>query len=859
LLRAAAAHRLKLLIVPIEAVPKGATRFLERDLAEFKWPWNPQEPLDELPPERRNRALVTVIDAIVEAVGSRAQGVSGFVNTKLIERAPSLRDGRMGELHGVPSLPPHHLTRDQPQEALKQALLGRSAVVGVSASAARVGLHGQGGLGKTVVAQAVARNEEVRRAFPDGIYWITVGQQPRLESLQAQLAEWCGERVSVEDVATGTRVLGEHLRGKVCLVVLDDVWQFAHAKVFDVLDGGSRLLVTTRDRSILTALAARDVHLDALPRDLALELLARWAALDVTELAPEASEIANEVADLPLALALAGALVRDGGSWADVLTALRRGDLVFLDHPYGSVFKSLQASVNALDPEDASRYVELAVLPEDVEAPVTIVEQLWHATSGDDPLRVRARLRRLAARNLLQLRAATDSADAIGSSDPTRQRTESVVTLHDLQHDFVRLLVQDLRTLHNRLVDAWRAELPRSEDADVRAADRWADLPSVPAYRWQFLAYHLRQAGRDGELEGLLTSPDWLFARLMRFSVPALLADYREAKPDLGLRSIHDALVLSIHAISQDPGALTGQLAGRLLNSPDPRIQFLVHRSPTPLRHRPMLRPCVACLDAPGGPLLQTFDADDSGVTAVTVLPDGQQALSGGRDGTLKLWDLTTGTVLGALKGHDGEVTSLTVLPDAKRALSGSRDGTLRLLDLTRGAMIRTFIPRYDHGILAVTVLLDGRALLGISGEAALNLFDLVTDTVVQRFEGHHGAVLAVAVLPDGRRVLTGSGDGTLRLWDLTTGAVLQTFVGHDAGVTAVSVLSDGKRALSGSEDGVLKLWDLATGTVLRTFVGHGRGGRALTVLPDGRRGLSSSRDGTCGCGTSPPAPSPRH
>src|SRR5439155_14257690 len=149
--------------------------------------------------------------------------------------------------------------------ALKQALLGTSAVVGVSATTANVGLHGQGGLGKTVVAQGVVGDEQVRRAFPDGVYWITVGQQPRLEPLQASLAEWCGERVPVEDVGTGTRLLRERLRGKACLVVLDDVWQLAHARAFDVLDGGSRLLVTTRDRSILTALGARDMRLDALP------------------------------------------------------------------------------------------------------------------------------------------------------------------------------------------------------------------------------------------------------------------------------------------------------------------------------------------------------------------------------------------------------------------------------------------------------------------------------------------------------------------------------------------------------------------------------------------------------------------
>ena len=66
----------------------------------------------------------------------------------------------------------------------------------------------------------------------------------------------------------------ERLRGKACLVVLDDVWELAHAKPFDVVEGASKLLVTTRDRSILTALGARDIRIDALTPAYARELLA---------------------------------------------------------------------------------------------------------------------------------------------------------------------------------------------------------------------------------------------------------------------------------------------------------------------------------------------------------------------------------------------------------------------------------------------------------------------------------------------------------------------------------------------------------------------------------------------------------
>ena len=58
LIREARSNNLTLVVVPIETLAKGSTRFPEGDLLDFQWPWSPKEPLDELPDERRTRALV---------------------------------------------------------------------------------------------------------------------------------------------------------------------------------------------------------------------------------------------------------------------------------------------------------------------------------------------------------------------------------------------------------------------------------------------------------------------------------------------------------------------------------------------------------------------------------------------------------------------------------------------------------------------------------------------------------------------------------------------------------------------------------------------------------------------------------
>ena len=61
-----------------------------------------------------------------------------------------------------------------------------------------------GGIGKTVLAAALAHDSELRQAFPDGIYWLTVGQKPNLLDLQNKLLRqmtWPKQALTTEEEA----------------------------------------------------------------------------------------------------------------------------------------------------------------------------------------------------------------------------------------------------------------------------------------------------------------------------------------------------------------------------------------------------------------------------------------------------------------------------------------------------------------------------------------------------------------------------------------------------------------------------------------------------------------------------------
>jgi len=158
--------------------------------------------------------------------------------------------------NNAPPLPDNFVDRPKILTALSNALFQDAPNRNIALNA----LQGMGGIGKTVLAQALCHDEVVRHAYPDGIFWFTIRKESRLTFDQrieavpglAQLLGACkGEDACIAQYRNA-------FRDQAALIVLDDVWHAADIEPFRTESPRSRLLVTTRDTGIAPTFGARE-------------------------------------------------------------------------------------------------------------------------------------------------------------------------------------------------------------------------------------------------------------------------------------------------------------------------------------------------------------------------------------------------------------------------------------------------------------------------------------------------------------------------------------------------------------------------------------------------------------------------
>ncbi|MCE9567690.1 MAG: hypothetical protein K8U57_37290 [Planctomycetes bacterium] len=216
--------------------------------------------------------------------------------------------------------------------------------------------------------------------------------------------------------------------------------------------------------------------------------------------------------------------------------------------------------------------------------------------------------------------------------------------------------------------------------------------------------------------------------------------------------------------------------------------------------------------------------------TAAAFSKDGQRLAVGGSDGSVKLYTVADGKMIGsfAAGGPVSELTFHPLVPQLVGTLKNAANvWTIAFqagqpLPPEFGRQIQTF--SHPKGVSSPAFNTDGQFFTA-GEDNQVRRFRIASDVAVKNLQ-HPNLVDCVAFDDTGNLLATGCHDGNLRIWDLPKNTPLKTIVAHvittpqqiQNPIYAVQWSPDHKQVFTSSYDKSIKLWDVAAGTMVREF-----------------------------------------
>ncbi|GAB6019056.1 U3 snoRNP protein [Chamberlinius hualienensis] len=211
--------------------------------------------------------------------------------------------------------------------------------------------------------------------------------------------------------------------------------------------------------------------------------------------------------------------------------------------------------------------------------------------------------------------------------------------------------------------------------------------------------------------------------------------------------------------------------------------------------------------------------------------PDGQNLVTGGDDGKVKVWTINNGFCFVTFREHKSTVTGVAYIENGKVIVSSSFDGTVRCFDLKRYRNFLTFTSPHPTQFSCLAVDSSGEIICA-GGRDVFEIFvwSKQTGRLLEILSGHEAPVSSLSFSKNDSILLSGSWDKTIRLWSIYTEKGNRETINMISDVTAVTFRSDGEELCVATLNGQLTFFHAKTSTQTGTIEGR-------TDLGSGKRG----------------------
>jgi hypothetical protein len=155
----------------------------------------------------------------------------------------------------------------------------------------------------------------------------------------------------------------------------------------------------------------------------------------------------------------------------------------------------------------------------------------------------------------------------------------------------------------------------------------------------------------------------------------------------------------------------------------------------------------------------------------------------------------------------------ITWAPDSTRLAISSDDGSVGVWDTTTGQLITTYQNTLSRSFSLSWTPDDSLLVASQATDRVVRVWSTLNKRVLLMTPPLPGNVAAAAWSPNGDFIAFDSGDNTIQVWNISTGEQVSTYTGHKNRILALTWSPDSKYLASISYDQTMQVWVAATGT----------------------------------------------
>jgi WD40 repeat protein len=225
------------------------------------------------------------------------------------------------------------------------------------------------------------------------------------------------------------------------------------------------------------------------------------------------------------------------------------------------------------------------------------------------------------------------------------------------------------------------------------------------------------------------------------------------------------------------------------------------------------------------GTISAELPGERNGATAVAFRPKGQALVRSGPSGIVLHPKSSPGVSVGITSSS---CTGVAFNRQGTVLASGHRD-CIRIWGVSDdGAHLAHEIATADNFISPYCFSPHGDKLASFGSDEQITLWDTANAEGYSFPANHSGGTASAVFAPHGHLMATGGAEGTVNVWDTRSHRRLATLEGHTSAVAAICFMLDNQLLVSRAVDGTIRLWN-CTDWRCQTWVDLGS--RSSTVI----------------------------